>query len=229
MYISIGLILGLSYYYGDYLTTLSFLPMILHILGFHILVAEGFHLMDNINFFEKWKVEKKTKVLYYQLFIRSILNSLLMIPFYYHYYYYQINTELYSLLYTLFEITICSIVYEIVFYVGHLLLHTSLLYKYHKMHHITYGDVAISTHFMSQLDFLIEITIPYFIGPYLINCSHLAFMMWTILGVFNGLVTHSGYDIPYLVSSHFHHTHHTSYNKNIQIDYILNNIANYLF
>jgi hypothetical protein len=223
MLLTPSLIFGLTYYWREYFTTLSISYLMLHFLAYHLLFNEMFHIMDLTEVVNKCKYKPYTIIPYKDLFSGALINTLSMIPFYYAYDYYgNSNKEIQSLVYTMYEVTICSVIYEAVFFAGHYLLHTKFLYIYHKKHHMTYADVAITTHYMSWIDFFIEIIFPYFIGPYLINCSQVGFVMWTFLGIFNALSTHSGYNIPYLISCEFHHTHHNNIKKNIQIDNILN-------
>lgn len=47
------------------------------------------------------------------------------------------------------------VVYDAAFYLSHRLLHSKALYKYHKLHHLTYGTVGVSGSYMSPLDFIL--------------------------------------------------------------------------
>jgi sterol desaturase/sphingolipid hydroxylase (fatty acid hydroxylase superfamily) len=52
-------------------------------------------------------------------------------------------------------------VHDTVFYFGHRALHLPWLFRFHALHHRSSGAVAASSLYMSPLDFVVEILLPY--------------------------------------------------------------------
>ena len=47
--------------------------------------------------------------------------------------------------------------FEVAFYFGHRLLHVPVVYRFsHKLHHKTFADAAVSTHYMDIIDYILE-------------------------------------------------------------------------
>ena len=105
--------------------------------------------------------------------------------------------------------------YDVVFYCGHYLMHLPRFYKnVHKMHHSTFGDVAISGYYMTVVDLVGEFILPMYLPMYILNANvNIAFTV-AVIGQINGLVSHSGYDFPVLPYSADHLTHHLVQRKN---------------
>lgn len=55
-----------------------------------------------------------------------------------------------------------SICHDVVMYVFHrFILHSSCGFAYHKLHHTTFATVAASALYMSSIDFILEIVLPF--------------------------------------------------------------------
>ena len=108
--------------------------------------------------------------------------------------------------------------FDIIFYIGHRTIHHPLLYSYiHKLHHTTFANTAISGYYMSKLDFLVEFMLPVYIPIYLLNANGLVFFVCTLIAQINGLVSHGGYNLPYIPYSKDHLYHHLEFNCNYGI------------
>lgn len=107
-----------------------------------------------------------------------------------------------------FELIMYVTCYETAFYCLHMLIHRPQLYWIHKLHHQTFGTVAISCFCMSIQDMFLEIFIPVILGPFLYDGHTITLLIWITLAIFNTFKEHSGYGRLY------HYYHHTTQNKN---------------
>ncbi len=108
--------------------------------------------------------------------------------------------------------------FDFLFYFSHRLIHLPPFYKYiHKLHHTTHGDNAISVHYMTLPDFLMEVIIPYWIAITLWNCSFISSLIFAILAQINGIITHSGYNFVGFMNPYVHQDHHLYFNKNFGV------------
>lgn len=180
-----------------------------------------FHLIDNYDgLWTKYKLPiiRKTKVNFYDMIKVVIKNNIIgYIVFRYILlpltsFRGALKTET-----TFFEYFIDFIkiyfIFDFLFYIFHRTLHNKLFYKYHKLHHSTYGDKAVSANYMHIVDYFLELVIPFWITISLINCSLITSFTFGIIGNLNGVITHSGYNIPFLPSSDMHKDHHVINNK----------------
>ena len=120
-----------------------------------------------------------------------------------------------SLLIISYQFLKLFLLYDIIFFIGHYMIHIPPLYRLiHKKHHLTFGDMAITAHYMTFVDYVIETLIPYWCCIYIINPCFTATLMLAVLGQVNGLITHSGYKIFWLKSPQNHYYHHTKINMN---------------
>ena len=106
-------------------------------------------------------------------------------------------------------------IYDFLFYINHRLLHTQLLYKkYHKLHHSIYANCSFSANYMTIIDYLLEVIIPYWLGLYLYNPCFMSSFIFAIIGQLNGAITHSGYKFKFFVNPKNHMEHHLYFKKN---------------
>ena len=116
--------------------------------------------------------------------------------------------------------------FDIIFYTGHRLIHTSLLYKYiHKKHHTINANIAISGYYMDTIDFFIKFMFPVYISTYLLNANILVLFICSVIGQINGLISHSAYNFPFLPYEKDHLLHHLKLHCNYGIlfmDYLFN-------
>jgi len=107
------------------------------------------------------------------------------------------------------------LLFDIIFFIGHYIIHTPPLYRLiHKKHHLTFGNMAITSHYMTFSDYIIETILPFWCSIYIINPCFTTTLIWTIIGQINGLITHSGYNLKWFQSPINHYYHHTKINVN---------------
>lgn len=100
---------------------------------------------------------------------------------------------------------------EVFYYYVHRLLHTSVFYKYiHKMHHEYITPIGIAALYCHPIEMLFGNTLT-LVGPlYLFNVHGYTLYLGIILGFFESVADHSGYNI----KGNFHDKHHELYNVN---------------
>ena len=119
------------------------------------------------------------------------------------------------------------LIFDFFFYFFHRLIHHPILYRHiHKIHHSTFADIAITTHYMGVFDYFLEVIIPYWITISLWDSCFLASFLFAVIGQLNGVITHGGYKFMFLPKSDNHMDHHLYFNKNFGIggpwDFLLN-------
>jgi sterol desaturase/sphingolipid hydroxylase (fatty acid hydroxylase superfamily) len=117
-----------------------------------------------------------------------------------------------------FLFTACYIIgYDCVFFVGHRAMHIRTKYvgdfllRIHDKHHASFADSGVSHHYMSFFDYLLETVFPVFVPILLLGYHESAFAALLIMGGYNGVVVHSGWDLPFLPDPNPHFAHHRKY------------------
>jgi len=119
------------------------------------------------------------------------------------------SIELPSLGKVLWDLAVCLLVIEILFYYIHRLFHVPGLYRYaHKIHHEWIAPVSVSSIYCHPLEYLLSNLLPVVIGPCIAQSHVLFAWFWYSLIIFFTTVNHSGYHFPFLPSSEFHDFHH---------------------
>lgn len=119
-------------------------------------------------------------------------------------------------------VTIAPFIHEIVFYTAHrYLLHSSWGYMRlnHALHHSSKTHSAISAMFMSPVDFLFEVVMPYLVPLAILTRFRLLTRTHAVcmlpIGTLGGLYEHSGYNFWPMFSfldTRTHGMHHTFHN-----------------
>ena len=102
------------------------------------------------------------------------------------------------------------LIYEIIFYFAHRVLHLPTFYeKFHKLHHQTFGSVGISGQYATGLDFALMQWIPGLCGAVLLDSHVASVWFFTMIGSFNSIHSHGGYNFPGFPNPHEHGEHHS--------------------
>jgi hypothetical protein len=115
-----------------------------------------------------------------------------------------------DLLVTIICVILTAVAYDVVFFIGHFAMHRipGAYRSTHKQHHLTFADMAISHHWMGPIDFLLETVLPCCLPVILFGLHPAGWFGFIGMGAFNGVVVHSGYDLPYMPDPRPHLAHH---------------------
>jgi sterol desaturase/sphingolipid hydroxylase (fatty acid hydroxylase superfamily) len=122
---------------------------------------------------------------------------------------------------TLLQILQMIVVEDLLFFTFHRCLHSTLLYKYHKVHHeYTYTVSTAALHF-HPIEFFLILSLSSFINirlTMLISPLHITTLtIWFMLRICDVNIAHSGYKfpwapiqlLPFCTNDEFHDYHHT--------------------
>lgn len=118
------------------------------------------------------------------------------------------------------------IVYDVMMWIGHRIMHEAPVYAaVHKLHHCSYATSAICCHYMTIIDYWLEMVLPGMatvIASDYLGLAPGALLAFMIGGSTNGAVVHSGWKIvygglPLLVDAESHFWHHHRHKCNYSI------------
>lgn len=115
------------------------------------------------------------------------------------------------------EIALSFLVYELVFYVGHRALHTRALYAFHRAHHETDARMGVSSLYMHPLDLFVEVIVPLWAAPLLLDTSRTATVCYVTVGAMNSVYSHGGHWLPGFSNPLSHWKHHAHFSCNLGV------------
>lgn len=115
----------------------------------------------------------------------------------------------------LFQMTIFTLIEEVLFFYAHWAFHHRSIYKYiHKKHHEWTAPIAFEAVYAHPIEHLISNLMPASVGPLLFNSHVLVTLFYFSLITFVTVCHHSGYHLPLLPSPQAHDFHHMTFNQN---------------
>ena len=115
----------------------------------------------------------------------------------------------------LWQFPVLLLIREVPFYYSHVLLHHRLFYKrFHKMHHEWTAPVAMAGTYAHPVEHIVSNLFPVAVGPMLLKCHVVTAWIWYIYAVGYTVTTHSGYHLPWMMSTEYHDYHHLKSNLN---------------
>lgn len=136
------------------------------------------------------------------------------------------NSLLMDSCYIFVQFVVITIVMDFSFYHVHRLLHTPMLYgRCHKQHHVWKKPVAVAAAYCTWVEQFFQNILPVVLGPILVNLNVYWFMIWVILSVSNGVITHSGYKLAFTNwyanssddNNRYHDLHHEKFTVNFGV------------
>ncbi|XP_066474408.1 fatty acid hydroxylase domain-containing protein 2 isoform X2 [Tiliqua scincoides] len=114
----------------------------------------------------------------------------------------------------LVELSIFTVVEEILFYYSHRLVHHPLLYKHiHKKHHEWTAPVGVVSLYAHPVEHVLSNLLPVLMGPVLLKSHITSTSVWLCLALLVTTISHCGYHLPFLPSPEFHDFHHVKFNQ----------------
>ena len=117
----------------------------------------------------------------------------------------------------LWQVAVCAVVEDVMFYHTHRLLHWKPIYGWvHKWHHMWHHSIGIASECAHPLEFFVGNLVPVLAGPLLVRAHVFTFWVWLTVRIFETVDAHSGYDFawsparltPWANSTASHDYHH---------------------
>ncbi|KAL6052878.1 Methylsterol monooxygenase 2-2 [Balamuthia mandrillaris] len=114
----------------------------------------------------------------------------------------DVSRELPSWQTVLFQVFLCQVIEDFVFYFSHRLLHTKYLYKrIHKVHHQHKAPFSWAAEYAHPLEMFFSNILPMVIGPMLLRSHIFTFYSWIALRIYYTTEVHSGYCFPWCMEN----------------------------
>jgi sterol desaturase/sphingolipid hydroxylase (fatty acid hydroxylase superfamily) len=114
----------------------------------------------------------------------------------------------------LFHFICFNIIEEIGFYYSHRTLHRPAFYWIHKQHHEWTSPISIAATYCHPIEHILSNVGPLTLGPLIMGSHLLVMVFWINFGICVTLNSHSGYHLPWVLSSEEHDYHHLKYDVN---------------
>lgn len=115
----------------------------------------------------------------------------------------------------IFNIFICTVSYEILFYYSHRFMHTRLMFnRFHKRHHEFTIPVSYLTIYTHPLEHFLSNMLPIAAGPVLTRAPMSTIWIYAGLNIVVAILEHSNIDIPFIQDSIIHGVHHEKFKFN---------------
>lgn len=96
------------------------------------------------------------------------------------------------------QVAICLIIEDILFYTGHRLLHWPVMYRaFHKVHHEYHDTIGVASEYAHPFEYLLGNIIPFTIGPAVLQVHMFTFFIWAVVRLGKTAEAHSGYEFPF--------------------------------
>jgi sterol desaturase/sphingolipid hydroxylase (fatty acid hydroxylase superfamily) len=130
-----------------------------------------------------------------------------------------------SYLETFWQMCLCLIIEDFIFYLSHRLLHNKYFYsKFHKIHHEFVETIAIAATYSHPVEYILGNILPSAVGPLILGKKmHIfTYLIYIIMVLHETHSGHSGYNfpwsphriMPFTFDSEFHIFHHWKYTGN---------------
>jgi len=213
--------------FGDLSERTFFIVSIVFVHSFFYYVMNSITLLwDYLGLFQSFKLPREPSQipsgkLILMTIIESIPGQLLIQPIIvvglyplFTYMGTQVGGPIPSVFTCFWQVIVCSIVNDFLFYWMHRLFHSEYLYKsFHKKHHEYKGTIGFAAEYAHPVEALTANFIPTFLGALLLGTHLSVFLCWLAFRLIETFESHSGYDFGYFSLAKgakyhdFHHTH----------------------
>ncbi|XP_032303345.1 fatty acid hydroxylase domain-containing protein 2 isoform X4 [Coturnix japonica] len=161
-------------------------------------------------------IQKLRQAIYTALFNQFFVSFPMLVPMFYVMKWWgnTFSKELPTFQWFLVELSIFTLIEEILFYYSHRLAHVPLLYKHiHKKHHEWTAPIGVVSIYAHPLEHIFSNTLPVMTGPMLMGSHVVSITVWFSLALITTSISHCGYHLPFLPSPEFHDFHHLKFNQ----------------
>jgi sterol desaturase/sphingolipid hydroxylase (fatty acid hydroxylase superfamily) len=120
-----------------------------------------------------------------------------------------------------FQVWACCMLYDLIFFTLHCLMHTKWLYmNVHKVHHQSKITIGISSAYFHPLDYVVS-AIAVILPPVICSNHIITMTVWLLVHMCETTNAHMGYEIPFFPSAKDHDFHHShSYYSSAKYRYV---------
>ncbi|NWU93047.1 FXDC2 protein, partial [Upupa epops] len=159
---------------------------------------------------------KLRQAIYTALFNQFFVSLPMLVPMFYvmEWWGNTFSKELPTFRWFLVELSVFTLLEEILFYYTHRLVHHPLLYKnIHKKHHEWTAPIGVVSVYAHPLEHIMSNTLPVMAGPMIMGSHIVTIATWFSLALIITSISHCGYHLPFLPSPEFHDFHHLKFNQ----------------
>ncbi len=155
--------------------------------------------------------------LYCIALIRNIMNNLVLGPISWKFAIHMCNNSYHM---SILEVLKLIIIHSFGYYYAHMLLHTKLLYRFHKLHHrFNKIIIPIAANCVTVIEYIFAYILPFIMGVFLVVPSFISLYYAVLCISFSNILIHTpvfeniSKRVPtFLVSTHSHMVHHRQLN-----------------